>query len=105
MTNELNIVRILRPEDIREGMFVAVLYETIEVYPPNWWDPPPGTSPRPVRLACSACADGEARRVMSICLPFVQVEDARGDLAALDVRRHALVELAEMYGLEAFTRP
>lgn len=43
--------------------------------------------------------------MLSVCLPFVQVEAADGELAALDVRRHAIVALSEAYGLEAFTRP
>lgn len=33
--NELTVVRILRPEDISVGMYVAILYETHEVFPPS----------------------------------------------------------------------
>lgn len=43
--------------------------------------------------------------MIAVCLPFVQVETARGQLRTLDVRQHQLGLLAEDYGLEAFTRP
>ncbi|MBX3389445.1 MAG: hypothetical protein KF691_08320 [Phycisphaeraceae bacterium] len=86
-------------------MFVATLYETHEVLPPQALDVTPGLSVRPIKVACYDCADGEPRRVLSVCLPFVQVESAEGWLSTLDVRRQSLVELSEMFGLEAFTRP
>lgn len=104
-TNELTVVKILRPEDIRFGMFVATLFETHEMLPPQAFDVAPGQSVRPVKVACYDCADGEPRRVLWVCLPFVQVESPEGWLSTLDVRRQSLVELSEMFGLEAFTRP
>ncbi|MBX3378915.1 MAG: hypothetical protein KF805_02380 [Phycisphaeraceae bacterium] len=105
MMNEMTVVKVLPPEDIRAGMFVAVLYETHEVLPPKAFDVEPGQSVRPVRVACMDCADGEPRRVLTVCLPFVQVESPEGWLTSLDVRRQSVVALSEMFGLEAFTRP
>lgn len=103
--NELTVVRILSAEDISVGMYVAVLSETHEVFPPSVFDVLPGQSVKPFRVSCTGCASGEARRVLSVCLPFVQVESPEGELIALDVRRHTLAALSEAYGLEAFTRP
>ncbi|MBL8887062.1 MAG: hypothetical protein JNK16_10395 [Phycisphaerales bacterium] len=105
MVNELTVVRVLRAEDIAAGMYVAVLSETHEVFPPVVFDVLPGQSVKPFRVTCTGCADGEAKRVLSVCLPFVQAETAAGDLVSLDVRRHTLAALSEVYGLEAFTRP
>ena len=103
--NELTVVRVLRAEDIAAGMYVAVLCETHEVFPPVVFDVLPGQSVKPFRVACTGCADGEAKRVLTVCLPFVQAETAAGELVSLDVRRHTLAALSEVYGLEAFTRP
>lgn len=103
--NELTVVRVLRAEDISAGMYVAVLSETHEVFPPVVFDVLPGQSVKPFRVMCLGCADGEAKRVLSVCLPFVQAETAAGELVSLDVRRHTLAALSEVYGLEAFTRP
>jgi len=105
MINEMTVVKLLRPEDIQVGMFVTVLYETHEILPPKAFDVEPGQAVRPVRIACMDCADGEPRRVLTVCLPFVQVETPEGWLSSLDVRRHSIVALSEMFGLEAFTRP
>lgn len=103
--NEMTAVRTLGPEDLRPGMFVTVISETHEVFPPPVFDVPPGQPVRPFRVTCIRCADGEPRLVLTVCLPFVQVEMPSGALATLDVRRHMLVTVSEDFGLEAFTRP
>jgi hypothetical protein len=105
MTGEINVCRRVAPEDLRPGLFVAVLSVVHEVYPPSAFEEPELRPPRPVRVVCMGCADGEPLRVVSVCVPFVQLEDARGELRTLDIRREQLGVLADDYGLEAFTRP
>ena len=102
---EISAVKLLRPDDVRAGMFVTVLYETHEVFPPPVFEVGPEQSVRPFRVPCLGCADGEPRLVLTVCLPFVQTETPSGELATLDIRRHTLVTVSEDFGLEAFTRP
>lgn len=105
MTERIEVCRRVAPEDLRPGLFVAVLSVVHEVYTPTALEMADFRPPRPVRVVCNGCASGEPLLVVSVCVPFVQVEDARGNLRTLDVRREQLGAVAEAYGLEAFTRP
>lgn len=105
MAGEMTACRRIAPEDVRPGIFIAVLSVVHEVYPPAAFEAPWTGPPRPVRITCVRCADGEPLRVVSVCLPFVQAEDAQGDLRRLDLRQHVLGRLDESYAMEAFTRP
>jgi hypothetical protein len=105
MTGEINVCRRVAPEDLRPGLFVAVLSAVHEVYPPAALEAAEFRLPRPVRVVCLGCADGEPLRVLSVCVPFVQLEDSKGELRSLDLRQQQLGVLAEEYALEAFTRP
>lgn len=105
MTLNTHITRRLAPEDIVPGVFVVILHAVHEVYLPGCFSDVPGSTPTPVRLTCTDCADGEPRRVLAVCLPFVQTQDAQGNRCVLDIRRHALALVNEEYALEAFTHP
>jgi hypothetical protein len=100
MEYQLNTCRRTPPEDLRPGMFVVILGVTHELLAPG-----PFETPRIVRISCISCADGSPLRILSICLPFIQLEDADGDLRTLDIRRQSIGEVDEFYALEAFTRP
>lgn len=104
MTNVSTLSRRLTPEDIRPGIYIGVLWENHQVFQPPC-DAISFEAPKSVMVPCLNCSDGVPRRVLSICLPFVQVEKPDGTLESLDTRRFALVELSEEFGLEAFTRP
>jgi len=105
MTWKLTVCRRVAPEDLRPGLFVAVLGVVHEVFPPSALESAEFRPIRPVRVVCTGCADGTPLLVVSVCVPFVQVEDAKGELRTLDVRREQLGVVGEDYGLEAFTRP
>src|SRR4051812_38766909 len=105
MTGEISTCRRIAPDDLRPGMFVAVMGVVHEVFPTGAFDAPEIRPPRAVRVVCTGCSDGEPLRIICICIPFVQLEDARGELRTLDIRQQILAELAEDFGLEAFTRP
>ena len=105
LNNKPGACRRLHPEDLQPGTFVAVLGMVHEVYPPWSLESPDLLPPRPIRLVCMGCADGEPLRILAVCLPFVQAEDAAGELRTLDVRQHQLASVPEDYALEVFTRP
>jgi hypothetical protein len=103
--NQSNLCRRVPPEDLHPGMFIVVLSVMHEMLAPGSMDDPALRTPRMLRIACTSCADGEPVRVLAVCLPFVQAEDARGELRTLDIRQHQLGAVAEGYALEVFTRP
>ena len=106
MPDDSQTIRSLAPEDIDKGMFVAIQHENREWYNPcEFSDMVPGKMPKPYVFPCKNCSDGDPRRVLAVCLPFVYVENASGSTEALDIRRHALVRVSEDYALEVFTRP
>ncbi|MFN0133871.1 MAG: hypothetical protein ACKVW3_15250 [Phycisphaerales bacterium] len=105
MSESTFIARPLPPEDIRPGLFVVVLSGVHEYYPPEMLAMWSSVPIRPLRLRCLGCANGEPRLVLSVCLPFVQAEDARGHVAMFDTRQHELALVNEDFALEQFTRP
>lgn len=106
MDDATQTIHSLAPEDIDKGMFVAVKHEVHEMYNPcDFSDSVPGKTPKPIMLPCRDCSDGEPRRVIAVCLPFVYVENASGYTESFDVRRHVLVRVSDDYALEVFTRP
>lgn len=105
MTQDLTTSRRLAPEDIRPGMFVAVSAKLYEIFPYWLAGCTPGVSIEMIRFTGFVRTDGSPRRVLSVCLPFVMTECAKGEVEMLDIRRDTLVQLDEMFGLELFTRP
>lgn len=103
--NPINACRRIPPEDLRPGMFIVILGVVHEFLVPGSFDDPAISRPRTVRFTCIGCADGEPLRILSICIPFVQLEDACGNLRTLDIRCEQIGAVAEDYALEAFTRP
>lgn len=104
MSENFSISRRLAPEDIRPGLFVVVLCRAHEVMLPMC-DALPSEGVRVARVVCIECADGDPRRVVAVCLPFVQVEAADGSRSVLDTRVSTLAAVSEDYALEEFTRP
>lgn len=85
-------------EDLRVGMFVAILSETYE-FPSFLWDCAGSVlSPHElVRLQSLGGAIDHPLRVENICLPFVFVQDAQGQFRTLDIRRTQLARLEKGY--------
>jgi hypothetical protein len=92
--NEINptLARVLRPEDVRHGMYVAVLYRICEFLPLSCADPHLGV-PEPVRLRWLPWDGARPLRVRDVCLPFVLVRPAKGKSEVLDLRRVQLAKL------------
>lgn len=88
------VAKVLAPEDVRAGDYVAVLQVMYEL-PSFLWCGDFGTVKidEPVRVPFMANEGGEPLRVRSVCLPFILVKTPSGTLRNLDVRRHLLARL------------
>ncbi len=92
------VSRILAPEDLREGDYVAVLRATFEL-PSFLWGGDTSIRPpeQPIRYEYTPCDCGTPLRVESVCLPFVFVRSSAGTHSTLDVRRTELTRLPNAY--------
>jgi hypothetical protein len=91
---ESKMAKVLAPEDLRVGDYVALLHVVREV--PSFWlrDGIRAIGPiEPVRIAFMLNNGGVPYRVRSVCLPFVLVKTPSGRSRNLDVRRHRLARL------------
>ena len=93
-TKDLTTAKVLAPEDVRAGDYVALLHVVHEV-PSFWWCSEIGTirPDEPVRIPFVPNNGGVPLRVRSICLPFILVKAPSGKLRNLDVRRYRLARL------------
>ena len=82
-----------RPEDIRRGHYVAVLY-VIDQYFPCCFDHA-GTDPVDIRWRPRFQV--QPLRVIDVCLPFVTALKADSSVITLDVRRYELARLDDAY--------
>jgi hypothetical protein len=100
---ESQIAKVLAPEDLRVGDYVALLHVVREV-PSFWWcDGIRAIGPNePVRIAFMLNNGGVPYRVRSVCLPFVLVKTPSGRSRNLDVRRHRLARLNRAHALAAW---
>lgn len=101
MRKKESMSRSIAPEDVRVGMYVAVLHVVSE-QTPSCFDFEPFMKAevrRFVRLPWSA---SEPLEVVEVCLPFVLVKEPRGKLRTLDVRRYRLAQLSDRYGRRVF---
>ena len=92
------VSRILAPEDLREGDYVAVLRATFE-FPSFLWGADTCNRPpeQPIRYEYTPYDSGTPLRVESVCLPFVFVRSPAGTHLTLDVRRTELTRLPKEY--------
>jgi hypothetical protein len=93
--------KVLAPEDISPGDYIAPLSNTVE-FLDLYRDCRTGP-PEVCRLSVTACAF-TPYKVTAVCLPFVLVEDAKGDGATLDVRRCTLARLDEDFAQAAMKK-
>jgi hypothetical protein len=86
--------RLLAPEDIGRGDFVAVLDETHEI-PSFWWSADAALLPPdvPVRMRLVPRDECRPLKVKSICLPYVLVKQPCGNQRTLDLRTCRLARL------------
>jgi hypothetical protein len=80
-------VRHLAPEDVARGDYLAVLHDVYEVSPFGCFDEAPLRTERPpLRLAFIPREPRALLKVVSICVPFVVVQNPAGQHSTLDLR-------------------
>jgi hypothetical protein len=102
-TKHLTTAKVLAPEDVRSGDYVALLQVIYEL-PSFFWCDGIGTvrPDEPVRVPFVPNDGGVPLRVRSICLPFILVKAPSGKLRNLDVRRHRLARLDRAHARAAW---
>lgn len=92
------IAKLLAPEDVSVGDFVAVLSVEHE-YPwvSYYFEPPMAGQEEVVRVRLRPCRPCAPMRVEAICLPFIFVRTATGDTQTIDVRAMRLAKLSPKY--------
>jgi hypothetical protein len=100
--SESALAKPLAPEDVRSGDFVAVLHVVCEV-PSYYWSDESFRLPHDelVRLQYIPDDAGAPLKVKSVCLPFVSVKNATGELKTLDLRRCRIARLDREYAKKA----
>lgn len=97
------LAKVLAPEDVRAGDYVAVLQVVCEL-PSFLWcgDSTTVRIDEPVRVPFIPKQGGVPLKVRSICLPFILVETSSGTHRTLDVRRHLLARLDRDYARDVW---
>lgn len=92
------MAKVLAPEDVRAGDYVAVLQVVCEL-PSFLWcgDSSTGRMDEPLRIPFMPKQGGTPLRVRSICLPFILVKTPSGKHRTLDVRLHLVARLDRTY--------
>ncbi|REJ95565.1 MAG: hypothetical protein DWQ34_05855 [Planctomycetota bacterium] len=96
-TAETSVAKTIAPEDLRPGIFVAVLNEVVEYPSLLWCDDVIGERDETVRVRLRASDGGAPLKVKAVCLPFVCVKTACGHVRTIDVRQVELVRLKRRY--------
>lgn len=98
-TSDTTVAARVAGEDIRSGDFVTVLHEVVE-YPSFLWCCSAVTleEDQPVRVRYLPRNQGEPRKVVAVCLPFVYVKNVKGNVIGVDTRQHELVRLDSKVG-------
>jgi hypothetical protein len=95
--------KVLAPEDVRAGDYVALLHVVHEVPSFLWRGEFSANRPdEPVRVPFVPKNGGVPFRVRSVCLPFILVKTPSGELRNLDVRRYRLARLDRTHALAAW---
>src|SRR4051794_17591673 len=100
--SECTLARVLAPEDIRRGDYVAPLYVISEW--PSWlWDHA-GIYPRDelVRIRSMPHEEPKVMKVRAVCLPFVLARLRHGEQQTIDVRKYRLARLDKRFGQAAW---
>jgi hypothetical protein len=100
---DFTTAKVLAPEDVRAGDFVALL-QVVHELPSFFWCGGIGMMrpDEPVRVSFVPNDGGVPLRVRSVCLPFILVKAPSGRLRHLDVRRHRLARLDRAHAQAAW---
>ena len=92
---KISLASSIAPEDIRRGVYVAVLHEIDQFYP--CWFGDVSSSKEPVNIRVLPANEPEPLKVLEVCLPFVTAQRADRSLVTIDVRRRELARLDDGY--------
>lgn len=97
------LARVLAPEDVRPGDYVALLEEIYEL-PSYWWRTDSALESRDelVRIRMIPTQENLPLKVKSVCLPFVLAKKPTGERQTLDLRRCRLARLDADYAATAW---
>ena len=97
------LARVLAPEDVRPGDYVALLEEIYEL-PSYWWRTDSVLESRDelVRIRMIPTQENLPLKVKSVCLPFVLAKKPTGERQTLDLRRCRLARLDDRYAASAW---
>lgn len=98
--NEIKVVRMVRPDDVRVGDYVMVMHVSYDY----------------VTMSCGVGSDGltvqrltvvpnetaPPVRIESACVPFVMVRSAKGKSSMVDMRRVQLGRVSNVFGRAVF---
>ncbi|HUE14687.1 MAG TPA: hypothetical protein VMR25_11025 [Planctomycetaceae bacterium] len=95
--------KVLAPEDVRAGDYVALLHVVREIPSFLWCGEISTIRPdEPVRVPFVPKNGGVPFRVRSVCLPFILVKAPSGNVRNFDVRRHRLARLDRAHARAAW---
>jgi len=98
-TSACALARPLAPEDVRRGDYVSILDEVLEFPSFCWFGGTGETHPEDlIRIRMKSDEAGIPFRVAAVCLPFVSLHTAQGQIRVQDLRRVQLVRLSRDYG-------
>lgn len=104
---KVTAARTLAPEDVRPGVYVAVMREISEHACAIEWRDEFMSGEKSVRYRCVEIPESSENGpllVEAVCTPFVLARDAQGKSRTLDLRRLTLARLRRSYGEFAFAR-
>ncbi|MCA9247872.1 MAG: hypothetical protein KDA42_12170 [Planctomycetales bacterium] len=101
--SKTHLARPVAPEDLRRGMYVALLNE-IDEFPSFLWccDSQLLPAESPVCINFLPRRPGYPLRVVEVCLPFVLVDQPQGERFSLDVRQCHLARLKKRFARKAW---
>lgn len=103
-TQTRTLAKALAPEDIRPNHYVALLY-VVDDYV-SCGDIAEGSwrQVEPTRVRTVPPYTPPPMKVIEVCLPYVLVKEADGDVRTLDVRRYHLARVTSRFGRTAAER-
>ena len=96
------MAKSLAPEDVRPGMFVALLHDVDEFLPFVYLTEAPGMREVELLRVSSLPEYVQPMKVIEVCLPYVLVRCTNRRHRAIDVRRCRLARVTARFARAAF---
>lgn len=101
MVEKITAARVVAPEDIRVGSYVMLQSTTCEY---ARWACEPGAGVQITRVRWTAGNGQRPCRVVGACLPFVLVENEKGDTVMYDTRNVSFLRVKRSFAELAWER-